>query len=304
MKNNTKHVEKKKINLSNVTLEEMGESIAKFTKELNRFGFRQSFYYALHGETIPKVAMTKVALEYAAAVYHELHDPRRGAALLIQTRELGAALFKNNAPVSHRKAEIVRNYIRDVIGAVSHDNLVNLDLPKEVWGSVKVDEQFLRAMCDMLTFHTPKWLMDIQRHKLTTVKSQFDYVDGIVSKPRTGIHYELFVTDGYHSDILMRDKRGVNPDKWQSGLGTNPRPVIGKTAEVRMFRIGLSKGKKPFYNEVKMGSQEYFNLLPLIPRISRELENQIVLAEMEAEKSSTPASQAQLDQLLSRFATK
>ena len=303
MKNNTKHVEKNKINLSNVTLEEMGESIAKFTKELNRFGFRQSFYYALHGETIPKVVMIKVALEYAAAVYHELHKPEKRDELLTRTRELGAVLFRVR-PDGDRKTEVVRSYIRDVIGNVVHDNLINLDLPIEVCGAVKVDEQFLRVMCDMLTFHTPKWLMDIQRHKLTSVKAQFDYVDAIVSKPRTGTHYELFVTDGYHSDILLRDKRGTNPDKWQSSLGAKARPVIGKTAEVRIFRIGLSKGKKPFYNEVKMGSQEYFNLLPLIPRISRELENQIVLAEMEAEKSSTPATQAQLDQLLSRFATK
>ncbi len=289
--------DKKKVTLTTATVEEMQKSVAVFTKLLSRFAPRESFHYALNGDTVNKVIHAKIAVEYATALVYIISAGNPiGVGMLEHLRKLQNCFVKSNNLNSYKNKNdaLIRSFIRDVIGSLYYVETVKLDL---AINTVSIDEDFVRLMCDFLTFRTPKWLGDIRNNKLTAIGQQFKYLDGILSKPKQNTHYELFVTDGYHSDIFIKDKRGGGKDWYSMVYGTYP--VIGSGA-VRMFKIGLVKGKKPIYREIVMGSEEYNTILPTIPRVTRELENTIALAEIDR----TPASQEQLALLKARFATK
>jgi hypothetical protein len=148
---------------------------------------------------------------------------------------------------------------------------------------------------DVLTFKLPKWLRTIKNKKISAIGQQFKYMDDILLKPMCNSYYRFFVTDGYKSDVLIKDKRSEK-EYWLSAKDNPHVPRIG-TGEVRVFKINISKGKKPYYTEIEFGSSDYTDIVNTIPRISRELENEIAVLKEE----KIPASQDKLEALAAKF---
>lgn len=268
--------------IENTSIEEMFKSLGIFIALLSRFGAREKYNYALHGETVVQFARTVAAVECAHALISGHEDSIR---FLLHLSDVERCLFskdKNLSTIS--KSPILKQFIREL-------HLDNWPVPAVISMRADVpftvDEDFLKLILNCLLFKTPKWLRAIRNSKLSEIGPQFSKVGAIVGKPKHGLRYNYFITDGTNFDINITNiKFGTN--YWHSSTVGDGSPVLDVTP-VRIFKINLNKGRKTNYKEIPMGSEEYKGIIPSVPRINA---------------SAKLASPEKLAELTARFATK
>lgn len=296
MTTNDNKVTQPKPSFGSATIVQMNESIAMVEKNLTMFKPKSRLRFTFSQDDVVKdVFRVYVALEMARIIYAHIEDGGdAGPSLQKDYAELRRGLMGNKfTSGSDMLLTRLEQYLNKGVSFWRESFKVLYEADAHT--TIDLNSTILQAL-DLLTFRLPNWLRNLKNKKIATIGAQFQYMDEVLSKPAYHTLYRYFVTDGYKSDILVKDKRREG-EFWLSSKDKPAVPRIGN-GDVRVFKINLSKGKKPFYTEIEFGSPNHAELAKLVPRITRELENEV--ANLKVDK--TPASREQLDALAAKFA--